>query len=333
MRRVFVLLFAVVWPVPGQDSLDNLRKLLIPERQHPLDHVETRGATPVLTLEKHYLRDWIESRLTPLEQTDEDRVKAFQLNSELKAAGLTCETKSCDESLIGYIGDVAMHRDGGFLVVQTAVGIQCGFDESAYIYQWKDKRWARYWASEQNEYSKDKYLPQRFWAVAISGTDYPPGADQTEHLIVTLGQNPWCSSNWQNIYHRIWHVNASAPPQLLVDRTDWGYLAEPPAAAVWPNDVLLEYAVGSIDVGVLERRTVLHYVYGNGKLTRTEPFVLSPRNYVDDQMGTDKRLSRFSGKAVEFIDPTYHCLPEKDLWQVGLADASTDKPLGYVLVR
>jgi hypothetical protein len=81
-------------------------------------------------------------------------------------------------------------------VVQTAVGIQCGYDESAYIYEWKDNHWQRFWESQQNNYTKDKYVPQSLRAVLISPTDYRPDADQTAHVIVTLGTYPRCSSNW-----------------------------------------------------------------------------------------------------------------------------------------
>ena len=176
---------------------------------------------------------------------------AFRLNTELVNAGLVCtfapkvgEVRCPDEDQIGFLDAVMLHLSGEFLVVQTGIGIECGYDESAYIYQWKDDRWQRYWESVQNAYTKDKYLPQHLQAVLISPTDYRPDGDKTAHVIVTLGTYPWCSSNWQPIYYRIWQSYAGRPPAPLLDGNEIGYISEPIQAAVWADDVLIEYAVG-----------------------------------------------------------------------------------------
>jgi hypothetical protein len=49
-----------------------------------------RGATPALTIAKHQLRDWIESRLAALPVDGDGGELACQLNSELRGAGLDC---------------------------------------------------------------------------------------------------------------------------------------------------------------------------------------------------------------------------------------------------
>ena len=252
-----VLMFAWGTSVLGQTAPpDSLRALLTQEREHALDHLETRGASPETTRVKHALRDWIESRLTPLRQTNEEVVLAFQLNAELRKSGLSCsdlpessEVRCPEQTLIGFVGDLSLRRSGEFLVVETAVGIDCGNDESAYIYEWRDDRWQRIWESEQNEYTKEKYLPQRLQAVLISPTNYRPGGDKFEHLVVTLGTYPRCSSNWQPVYYRIWRTTLSGGnPRLLLDENEIGYISEPVQACVWAGDVLIEYAVGSADM-------------------------------------------------------------------------------------
>lgn len=88
-------------------------------------------------------------------------------------------------------------------MVQTAVGIECGFDESAYTYEWDGDRWRRFWQSEQDDYGEKKYLPQRLHAVLISPTDYRTDGDKSAHLVLTLGDLPWCSSNWRDVYIRM----------------------------------------------------------------------------------------------------------------------------------
>ena len=42
----------------------------------------------------------------------------------------------------------------------TAVGISCGFDESAYVYAWDGQRWRRAWEHERTTYTPKAYLPQ-----------------------------------------------------------------------------------------------------------------------------------------------------------------------------
>lgn len=353
-----IVLLAVCAAAFGQTPhLDALRALLVPQREHPREHMETRGATSNFTVIKHHLRDWIESRLTPLKGKDEDVVLAFQLNTELRKMGLACsespapdEIKCPDWSLVGFLDQIAIHRSGEFLIVQTAIGIYCGADESAYIYQWKEKRWQRIWQNEQNDYTNKNYLPQRLRAVAISPTDYNGQGARPEHFVVTLGKFPWCTSNWQPIYYRIWRTNTvDQRSKLLLDGNEIGFISEPIVASAWPDDVLIEYAVGSVDVGVHNRRQVRHYVMEGDTIKRVDPFVLGPRDFVDHwlQGPSDEILRRtqanvrisvedwrrrFNGP-FEFIQRTHHCTQISDRWQVGVGNAKTERPLGYFLVQ
>jgi hypothetical protein len=357
MRAAILLLLACGPSIFGETAaLDKLRALLVPMRRHVREHVKTRGATPQLTVAKHQLRDWIESRLTSLTQTGEEAVLASQLNGEIKQAGLTCsdppepgEVPCPEQNIIGYLGDIKLVRSGEFLVVETAVGILCGEDESAYIYEWKENRWKRLWQSEQNDYTEKAYLPQYLQSVLISPTNFQDGADKTEHLVVTMGVYPWCTSNWQPVYSRVWLIKAGAPAKLLLDENEIGYVSEPIRAAAWSDDVLIEYATGSVDGGVHSRRQIRHYILKRGALQRVDPFVLGPRDFVDHWLeGPSKEVSddtpttvrtavenwrhKFAGP-YEFLEPTRHCTARPDLWQVGLVDANNARPVGYFLVR
>ena len=292
MRRVLSLLLAAA-PLFAQtedDRLRALRDLLVPLRGHPHERIETRGATAQLTVVKHQLRDWIESRLSALTPRDDPAVLARQLNQALKQGKLFCddssdETRCPEDSLLGFLDEIHIEMPlRALLVVRTAVGIEiCGVDESAYAYQWSGNRWQRFWESEQNDYSEKKYLPQLLTKVTISSTNYDAGADKSEHLLLTLGRNPWCSSNWQPIYYRVWQTRAADPqPRLLLDEMDYAYLgSDVLEASLSPNDVLIEYAVGSIDSGVHNRREVRHYVINRGAIERIDPIVLSPRDFAD----------------------------------------------------
>ena len=318
-------------------------------------HQETRGATPNLTRIKHLLREWIESRLTPLSRPDEDTALAFQLNADVEKAGLSCDyfprpgqAKCPDQNMIGFLGDIKLHRSAEFLVMQTAVGIQCGEDESAYIYEWKKDHWQRFWQSEQYEYTPKKYLPQYLEAVLISHVGR--GADKTAHLVVTLGGYPGCVSNWHPVYYHIWQVNTSGgPAKLLVDGSEMAFISDPVQASVGGNEVLIEYTVGSADPGVHSRRQIRHYVVKEDAIEQVDPFVLGPRDFVDNWLSHPSRdlLDRTPPKLrnaieswhktfkgyIEFIQPTLHCLNAADLYQVGIQNGETRQTMGYFQVR
>lgn len=211
--------------------LSELHGMLVPLRKAPAANAGARGATQATTVVKHKLRDWVESMLTPLDQ-DGPEALARQLNEEIKQAELFCafqpkhgETECPDRSLLGFLEPIKLYRApvSGFLVLQTGVGIECGFDQSAYAYEWTGDRWRRFWQTEQDDYAEKKYFPQRFEEVLISPTDYRPNGDKTVHLILTLGVEPWCSSNLHDICMRVWSTKAGeVEPKLLLDEREWG---------------------------------------------------------------------------------------------------------------
>ncbi|MGC9945657.1 MAG: hypothetical protein ABSF64_04620 [Bryobacteraceae bacterium] len=168
------------------------------------------------------------------------------------------------------------------------------------------------------------------------------------HVIVTLGTYPWCSSNWQTIYYRIWETKASAPAKLLLNEDELGFIDEPIEAAVQPDDVLVEYTVEARDGW--RRRQIRHYHVAPGKIERVDPVALSPRDFVLSWLdGPSKEAIQRSAWGVraaldvwrrtvkdvpDFIDPTCHCKQRPELWQVGMEDAHIPpRPHAYFLVR
>ena len=110
-------------------------------RDHLDEHRATFGATTELTAAKHQVRDWVESRLAGVKEPADVRLFAETLHTALAGAGLLCNdlNDECDWNFLGYVDDVRVSRAGEFLVVVTAMGIWCGYDESAYVYAWEGR--------------------------------------------------------------------------------------------------------------------------------------------------------------------------------------------------
>src|SRR5262245_49831953 len=181
---MLAFLLVVLLQAAPIDPLAGLPAALRQLRDHLDEHRPTFGATPELTTAKHQLRDWVESRLTGLPNNFDTRAFAEELHAALGKAGLLCNdlVDQCDWNFLGYVDDVRVSRADDLLVVVTATGIWCGYDESAYAYAWEGGRWRRVWEHERDTYTKERYLPQNIHDVLVS----PPDASRSR-LIVTLG--------------------------------------------------------------------------------------------------------------------------------------------------
>lgn len=361
MRLGLLILLAYYASAFAADAqIDALRASLLEMRKEPAKSSGPRGATPQLTIAKHQLRDWVESRLPALTERGDAGELERKLNSELRDAKLFCsevQAPECpDETFSGFLGELTLKRQSGFLIVETALGIECGFDESAYIYSWSSEGWRRVWQTEQNAYTKKEYRPQSLNAVLIS-----PYSKGNDYLVLTLGSESWCSSTWHDVYYRVYRMGPDLEARPLLEGSEWAWLGkhDPPIqGSVSTGDVLVEFTVRSIDAGVHNREVVRHYRIDRDKVERVAPLALSPRDFVDEWVTTDwKETGHWSEPenrratrdwhtklhkdfvAGEFIYPTMHCTSTPDLWQVGVAFSDPPTPIGvnpqgvYFLVR
>ena len=356
-RLATIALVTLCWTAQAADpALDALRQTLAEKAPNSTTTKAARGATLALTTAKHQLRDWIESQLHELPQDGDEGLLKRKINSELRASGLLCaKTQSCDDSgLSNLLGDVTLRRQSPFLVLQTAFGIQCGLDESAYVYSWSSEGWRRVWQAEQDTYTEKAYKPQVLTDVLIS-----PYNRADDYMVLTLGIEPWCTSNWHDVYYRVYRLGPDLEPKPLVDGDEWAYLGNRPIqGSITSDDALVEFTTSSIDGGVLIREAIRHFSIDHGKVKRIDPLALSPRDFVDEWLIHPWRESVFWSESAqratmmdahlklhkdvvagEFIYPTMHCPATPDLWQVGVdfSDSPTDqdtKPKGtYFLVR
>jgi len=325
-------------------------------------HTETRGASPELTGVKHQLRDWIESHLARLpsdgndSQSGKETALAAELNTEIKRARLLCsaeeECAKNDQTALGFLGQISLEfrQRESFLVVQTAVGVDCGFDESAYLYRWSQGAWKRIWQSEQNLYTKDDYAVQTLHAVMVS-----PSLKEGTPLVLTLGSAPWCSSNWRAVYYRLWRTYPDgAEPKLLLDRTEPAYLGGhdiPIQGSVGRDDVLIEFTIGSMDSDLHSRQAVRHYSVQGDQVQRVAPIALSPRDFTEEWITNSWEQSKLWSQSSSLVvlqhehdqalsdvsngefERTRHCRTSPDLWQIGLNLSEKNKGMVYFLVR
>jgi hypothetical protein len=317
--------------------------------------IESPGSGPDLTLAKHQLRDWIEMQLGSIEDAGDEKAVADHINETLKAVDAT--DRGDDQNLLGSLGEVRFSLESGLLIITTAVGILCQYDESAYGYKHVNGRWQRIWESEQNDYSPNKYAPQHIIAVHV-WQSFKDGREDGPAFVMTLGNHWGCASWWHPVYYRVWRVDPSGS-KLLIDGSEmaWlraeafavGSIAQDRTGKNAPLDVLIEFTEGSIDTGVHNREAIRHLLIEGDNVRRVDPVALSPRDFVDEWLtrgwnesanwSASASLRKWHGRVDggEFGHATVHC-ETPDLWQVAFVPRNAQKnfepePKVYFLVR
>jgi hypothetical protein len=367
MRRLFALalLLCLAVPVRAEEAdLAPLAAQLAALRALPPNRLGERDGAPELTVAKHLLRDWVEANLVSVDNADDARQLEQPLNDRLRAADLTCDSvsdphgKRCDDqadgplfSARGYLGSirVMLPEAGGHLVLTTAAGIECGYDESAYVYERRDGAWHRIFESERNDYTKDGYRPQNFEQVLVS-----PKESGKQPLVLTTSISPWCSSNWQAVYYRLFRVtpDRAAAPALL-DRQEGIYAGvdQPVRSSLGRDAALIEFQDGSIDLDGFTRTVVRHFRIGaDDKVVRVAPFAFTPRAIVDEWLvrpwvesalftapASRSRLQALHRRlhrdhiAVEYAEDGGRCRNDPTLWVIGVTPEHAAAPLYFRL--
>ena len=290
----------------------------------------TLGATEALTTAKHDLRDWVESQLIGAPQSVDTRAFAAALHVAFGDANLLCLDMAgdCATNVLGYVDDVRVDRAGEFLSVVTAVGINCGYDESAYAYTWRNGRWQRFWESEQNSYTKDSYRPQQVHDVLISAS----GAGG-RRLLATLGSQSGCTGGFKDLYARAWQLDAALGSTRVLDWTAYADDGYPPIQGrIRPDDLLVQYTTGGLADGDTHT-AVRHFEIRNGAAVQIDPIAGRPHDFVLEWLSAPWEDSRTRAASealreahtslhlehpyVDLPEPTRICTAGADLWQVG----------------
>jgi hypothetical protein len=332
--RAFCALFLLYWAAPAQnDSLAALRATLETLHQHRNDNADTRGATADLTVAKHQLRDWVEQRLAALGESAKvagnDDALARRFGDAL--SGLFCPD-GCVNTALGFVDQVRLRRDGEFLVMQTSLGISCGYDDSAYVYEWQGKRWNRIFETEQDVYTKTGYHPQTIYAVRISAPDA-----RGNRLAMTLGSRPGCSGAFQPLYYRIWALGkaSGAKPKLLLDADETAFIGDypPVKGTISAGDMRIEFTAGGTGYGS-SHQAARHFEVRGDAVKQVDPIAPTPRDFVEEWLSAPwkqsavrsespslvawhRKLHRDDGMG-DFPDPPLQCSSDPELWQIGI---------------
>ena len=363
-RAALIVALSIAAPCTAQ-PLDSLRSLgaspaalvtlrpVLQQLRSGFDaHRETLGATEAMTTVKHGLRDWVESQLMAAPQSVDTRAFAEALRVALRDGQFLCVdmTGDCPTNPLGYVDEVRVNRAGEFISIVTAVGINCGYDESAYAYTWRDGRWQRFWESEQNSYTKESYRPQQVYYVLIS----PPGAGdprqssgQGRRLLATLGSQSGCLGGFKDLYARAWRLDAALAPTRVLDWSAYADDGYPPIQGrIRPDDLIVQYTTGGLADGDTHT-AVRHFEVRNGAAVQTDPIAGRPHDFVLEWLSApwEESRTRAASEALrepytalhlehpygDFAEPTRLCTAGADLWQV--ATKILDGPLRYYRVR
>jgi hypothetical protein len=345
MRLAFALLLIHSVLAAEPQDLAQLRSEVLALRKHAQEHRETRGATPDLTVVKHRLRDWVESRLTQFPADGDTIVLAAELHAGLRDTELFCnDDAECFPSSLGFLDEIQVNREREFLIISTAVGIWCGYDYSAYLYQWMGSRWQRRWDNEQNTYTPNGYLPQIIHAIHISRPDR-----DGDRLLVSLGSRPGCASAFQPVYFRLWRLPANrAPSRPSLDRSELVSVdGDPPIRGVLTaDDLSIDFTKGGVGYGS-SHKAIRHFTISGAVAKQTDPIAPTPRDFVEEWLSLpwEESAQRSESPALkewhfklhhtddmgDFPDPPLRCASTPDLWQI--ATHLHETPKVYYLVR
>jgi hypothetical protein len=248
----------------------------------------------------------------------------------------------CATNFLGYLDDVRLKTAGDVLTVVTAAGVNCGYDESAYAYTWRDGRWQRFWSTEQNTYTEQGYRPQQVHDVLVSAE----GADG-RRLLATLGSQTGCTGGFKDLYVRAWRLDSGRRSTPVLDWKAYADDGYPPILGrIRADDLIFQYTTGGLADGDTHT-AVRRFEMRSGAAIQTDPIAGRPHDFVLEWLSApwQESRTRASSDALQdphtelhlehpygdFPGPTRRCTTGPDLWQV--ATRVFEGPMRYYRVR
>ncbi|MCA0201285.1 MAG: hypothetical protein LCH56_10650 [Proteobacteria bacterium] len=331
--------------------LDGVRKALTPLRQSAADAARM---PPEFLAARDGLRDWIEARLARFPQNGDTGAFNKALNAEIAAKDLACvEAKApgynrCaspgEFNARGFLGLVDAERVRDLLIIQAEIGVACGFDETAYIYEWAKAGWRRLIDTSQTP-AAGVYAPEQIQQVIFATpANRPPDA----LLLAVTGASPVCGGPVQAVHYRVWSAKRGGGSSLAVEgREGESFISrrDPAVSARFDGgEFLVEMNVRSMDAARRGRVAVRRFNFDEDYARRVAPIALTPKDFVEEWLRapwsvasawTDARAREELAKIHEeaaanlarasFSGPPQRCEKEDDVVQVGVRFANGER--------
>lgn len=334
-------------------DLDAVRAALTPLRQSSAER--TARMRPEFLVARDGLRDWIETHLATFAQNDDPDAFAKKLNDEIIAKDLSCvEGKApgynrCaspgELDARGFLGRIDVANVRGFLIVQAEIGVPCGFDETAYVYEQTKAGWRRIVDSSQTP-ANGMYVAEQIQQVMFGRPDNMP---RDGLLLGMTGASPVCAGEQnQALHYRVWSVKLQVGSSLVVDgrEGDGVVRRRDPAVSMRfeKNDILAEMNVRSFDPTRRSRIAVRRFNFEKDQAQRVAPLALSPPDFVEEWLRSSwsdamvrteararpalEKIHSDAAKNIErarFSGATQRCEKEAGVVQVGVRFANGER--------
>lgn len=332
-------------------DLDAVRKALTPLRQ---SSAEANRLPPAFITARDGVRDWIETQLARFPQNGDTAAFDKALNAEIAAMDLACvEAKApgynrcaspSEFNARGFLGAVEAERVRDLLIIQAEIGVACGFDEAAYVYEWAKVGWRRLIDTSQSP-ANGVYIPEQIQQVIFTN---PANRPADALLLAVTGASPVCGAPVQAVHYRVWSAKRGGGSSLAVDGREGESLIsrrDPAVSARFEDsDFLVEMNVRSMDAARRSRVAVRRFNFDGDYAKRVAPVALTPKDFVEEWLRapwsvasawTETRaretLAKIHGGAAEnltraaFAGPPQRCDTDDDVVQVGVRFAGGEK--------
>ncbi|MCC6914135.1 MAG: hypothetical protein IT566_10570 [Rhodospirillaceae bacterium] len=332
-------------------DLDVVRKALTPLRQ---SSAEANRMPPTFIMARDGVRDWIETQLARFPQNGDTSAFSKALNAEIAAKDLACiEAKApgynrCaspgEFNARGFLGAVEAERIRDLLIIQAEIGVACGFDEAAYVYEWAKVGWRRLIDTSQLP-ANGVYIPEQIQQVIFTN---PANRPADALLLAVTGASPVCGAPVQAVHYRVWSAKRGGGSSLAVDGREGESLIsrrDPAVSARFEDsEFLVEMNVRSMDAARRSRVAVRRFNFDGDYAKRVAPIALTPKDFVEEWLRapwsvasawTETRaretLAKIHGDAAAnltraaFAGPPQRCDTEDDVVQVGVRFAAGEK--------
>jgi len=332
-------------------DLDVVRKALTPLRQST---AEAARLPPEFLAARDGVRDWIETHLARFPQNGDTGAFNTALNAEIAAKDLACAQAEApgynrcaspgEFNARGFLGAVAAERVRDLLIVQAEIGVACGFDETAYVYEWVKVGWRRLIDTSQTP-AAGLYVPEQIQQIIFTTPENRP---REALLLAVTGASPVCAGPVQAAHYRVWSAKRGGGASLAVDgRESESLIArrDPAVSARFDGrEFLVEMNVRSMDAARRGRIAVRRFNFDGDYARRVAPIALTPTDFVEewlrapwaaasawtepsvraalekihDDAAADLSRARFSGSP-------RRCDKEDDMAQVGVRFANGER--------